>query len=137
MDPINPLYLSTFLDLGPDWSEQPKEFAIISAYATTGEKWSAERNQQADGRLQKQLVEKGAWLRSVTGYAPDTGHNEPCWATAISFDEACDIGEEFLQDAIYYFEGDHLYVSNCDSRRVKTPISEFSVKIRPMGQKIW
>ena len=48
MDPINPLYLSTFLDLGPDWSEQPKEFAIISAYATTGEKWSAERNQQAD-----------------------------------------------------------------------------------------
>ena len=78
MDPINPLYLSTFLDLGPDWSEQPKEFAIISAYATTGEKWSAERNQQADERLQKQLVEKGAWLRSVIGYAPDTGHNEPC-----------------------------------------------------------
>ena len=133
MDPINPLYLSTFLDLGPDWSEQPKEFAIISAYATTGEKWSAERNQQADERLQKQLVEKGAWLRSVTGYAPDTGHNEPCWATAISFDEACDIGEEFLQDAIYYVEGVHLYVSHCDPRRIKTSISEFSVKIRPMG----
>ena len=133
MDPINPLYLSTFLDLGPDWSEQPKEFAIISGYATTGEKWSAERNQQADERLQKRLVETGAWSRRVTGYAPDTGHNEPCWATAISFDEACDIGEEFLQDAIYYVEGDHLYVSLCDSRRVKTPISEFSVKIRLMG----
>ena len=133
MDPINPLYLSTFLDLGPDWSEQPKEFAIISAYATTGEKWSAERNQQADERLQKQLVEKGAWLRSVIGYAPDTGHNEPCWATAISFDEACDIGKEFLQDAIYYVEGDQLYVSHCDSRRAKTSISKFSLKIRPMG----
>ena len=133
MDPINPLYLSTFLDLGPDWSEQPKEFAIISAYATTGEKWSTERNQQADERLQKQLVEKGAWLRSVTGYAPDTGNNEPYWATAISFDEGCDIGEEFLQDAIYYVEGDQLYVSHCDSRRAKTSISKFSLKIRPMG----
>ena len=126
MDPINPLYLSTFLDLGPNWSEQPEEFAIISGYATTGEKWSEERNQQADERLQKRLVEKGAWLRRVTGYAPDTGHNEPCWATAISFDEACDIGEEFLQDAIYYVVGDDLYVSHCDSRRVKTPISAVS-----------
>ena len=133
MNPINPLYISTFLDLGPDWSEQPEEFAIISGYATTGEKWSAERNQQADERLYQRLLEKGTWVRRVTGYAPDTGHNEPCWATAISFGEACDIGEEFLQDAIYYVEGDHLYVSHCDSRRVKTPISEFSVKIRPMG----
>ena len=133
MDPINPLYLSTFLDLGTDWSEQPEEFAVISGYATTGEKWSAERNRQADDRLLQRLVEKGAWLRRVTGYAPDTGQNEPCWATAISFDEACEIGEEFLQDAIYYVEGDHLYVSHCDSRRVKTPISKFSLKIRPMG----
>ena len=55
------------------------------------------------------------------------------WATAISFEEACDIGEEFLQDAIYYVEGDHLYVSHCDSRRVKSPISKFSQKFRPIG----
>ena len=133
MNPINPLYISTFLDLGPDWSEQPEEFAIISGYATTGEKWSAERNQQADERLYQRLLEKGTWVRRVTGYAPDTGHNEPCWATAISFGEACDIGEEFLQDAIYYVVGNDLYVSHCDSRRVKTPISKFSVKICPMG----
>ena len=62
MDPINPLYLSTFLDLGTDWSEQPEEFAIVSGYSTTGKKWSAERNRQADERLQKRLVEKGYWL---------------------------------------------------------------------------
>ena len=136
MNPINPLYLSTFLDVGTDWSEQPEEFAIISAYATTGEKWSEERNQQADERLHQRLVENGTWLRRVTGYAPDTGHNEPCWAIAISFDEACDIGEEFLQDAIYYVVGDDLFVSHCDSRRVKTPISKFSVKIRPMKQGV-
>ena len=135
MDPINPLYLSTFLDLGPDWSEQPKEFAIISAYATTGEKWSAERNQQADKRLYERLVREKTWLRRVTGYAPDTDHNEPCWAVSMSFTEACDLGEEFLQDAIYYVEGDQLYVSHCDSRRAKTSISKLSVKIRPMGKK--
>ncbi|MAA68291.1 MAG: hypothetical protein CL915_05895 [Deltaproteobacteria bacterium] len=75
-----------------------------------------------------------SWLRRGAGYAPDTGHNEPCWAVAVSFDEACDIGEEFLQDAIYYIEGDELYVSHCDSRRIKTPISKFSLKIRPRGR---
>ena len=62
MGPVNPLYLSTFLDVGADWSEQSEEFAIVSGYATTGEKWSAERNQQADERLQKRLVEKGYQL---------------------------------------------------------------------------
>ena len=59
MSPINPLYLSTFLDVGADWSEQSEEFAIVSGYATTGEKWSAERNQQADELLYQRLVEKG------------------------------------------------------------------------------
>ena len=136
MDSVNPLYLSTFLDLAVDWSEQPEEFAIISGYATTGEKWPTERNQQADEQLHHRLVENGTWLRRVTGYAPDTGHNEPCWAIAISFDEACDIGEEFLQDAIYYVVGDDFFVSHCDSRRVQTLISKFSVKIRPMKQGV-
>ena len=74
------------------------------------------------------------WLRKVTSYASDTGHNEPCWATAISFEEACDFREEFLQDPIYYLEGDHLYVSHCDSRRVKTPINKSSLEIRPTGR---
>ncbi len=133
MDPINPFYLSTFLDLGTNWTEQPEEFAIISGYATTGEQWSAEKNQQADERLFERLEGEGRWLRRLTGYAPDTGHKEPCWATAISFEEACDIGEEFLQDAIYYVEGDNLFISHCDARRSKTLISKFSEKIRPMS----
>lgn len=133
MGPVNPLYLSTFLNVGADWSEQSEEFAIVSGYATTVEKWSAERNQRADERLFQQLEENGYWLRRLTGYAPDTGHKEPCWATAISFEEACDIGEEFLQDAIYYVEGDNLFISHCDARRSKTLISKFSEKIRPMS----
>jgi hypothetical protein len=29
-------------------------------------------------------------------------------------------------------QGGHLYVSHCDSRRVKTPISKFSLEIRPI-----
>ena len=62
MGPVNPLYLSTFLDVGADWSEQSEEFAIVSGYATTGEKWSAERNQQADELLYQRLVEKGEQL---------------------------------------------------------------------------
>ena len=48
MGPISPMYLSTFLNVGADRLEQPEEFAIVFDYATTGEKWSAERNQQAD-----------------------------------------------------------------------------------------
>ena len=61
MDPINPLYLSTFLDLGPDWSEQPKEFAIISAYATTG------KNGLLNEISRQMNVYKNGWLRRGRG----------------------------------------------------------------------
>ena len=47
MGAINALNLSPFLDVGADWSDQSEEFAIVSGYATTVQKWSAERNQQA------------------------------------------------------------------------------------------
>ncbi len=73
-DPINPFYLSTFLDLGTNWTEQPDEFAIISGYATTGEQWSAEKNQQADERLFQQLEEKGAGCEGSLAMPRDTGH---------------------------------------------------------------
>ena len=136
METIHPMYLETFLDLGTDWSEQPEQFAIISGYATTGEKWSAERNQRSDERLQKRLVEKGKWLRRITGYSPESGHAEPSWAVDLSFDEACDIGKEFLQDAIYYVERNNLFVSYCDSRRAKNLIGQFSLKIRPMSENV-
>jgi len=91
----------------------PDSFIIVSAYATTGEEWSPERNQAADETLARELVERGVWMARVIGYAPSTGHSEASWAAELSIQEGQRLAQLFLQDAIFFVAGDELVVSSC------------------------
>ncbi len=108
-----------------DWSDAPNEFAIITAYATTGEIWTDIQNSKADKRLESTLTDRKAWLRRITGYSPSSGHSEPGWAVAIDFATACEIGKHFMQDAIYFVRNGRLYLSYCDARRALIPVGKF------------
>lgn len=46
-----------------------------------------------------------------------------------SWDEGCEIGERFKQDAIYYVSADELLVSYCDERRELVYLGEFSGRV--------
>jgi hypothetical protein len=127
---MHPAYFETrFLTLAAaeDW---PKEFAILSAYSTTGEVWSANQNEQADQKLEAALSSENASVRRIVGYSPTTGHCEPSWAVEILFDAACDHGLRFKQDAIYYVTGDDLWVSHCDERRQLIRVGNFRERVR-------
>ena len=102
---------------GVDINNEVSEFAIITAYATTGEQWLDERNIEADSELQQRLQEEGYLLGRMTGYSPSTDHKEAGWAAATGFKKACEIGIEFKQDAIYYVRENMLYLSFCDEER--------------------
>ncbi len=117
-------------DADPHW---PAAFAIITACATTGETWSEEENRAADARLAAALQSRAVWCRRLTGFSPHTTHAEPGWACALSFDAACDLGLEFRQDAIYYVDGDALYVSFCDTRRRLEPVGPFRARLQMAG----
>ncbi len=125
-------YFQTYFDahgfLGP-W---PKAFAIITAFETTGEVWTPERNSDADRQLQGELDAWSVWHRRATGFSPSSGHSEPGWAAELPFEDACDLGLKFLQDAIYYVEDDRLFVSYCDKRRQRMPVDVFQNRIRNM-----
>jgi hypothetical protein len=107
----------------------PNEFVIITAYATTGETWSREENEAADRRLRQELAARSPFLVRITGYSPSTGHGEPGWAAVLLFDEACDLGLEFKQDAIYHVTGDELSVTYCDERRALVPVGRFRERV--------
>lgn len=107
----------------------PDEFAIITAHATTGEKWTDRQNAAADDELEKLLREKGAWVHRITGYSPITCHAEPGWTAVLSFEAACDIGTHFRQDAIYFVRGGTLFVSLCDQRRKLIEIGPFHPRL--------
>ena len=109
----------------------PQQFVILTAYATTGETWTDEENEAADHRLESELRGTGGWKRRVTGYSPTTPHCEPGWAVAMDWEEACDVGVRFLQDAIYVIRGDALAVTYCDGRRELVPVGSFMDRLTP------
>jgi hypothetical protein len=131
---MNPAYFETrfvTVSAAQDW---PKEFAILSAYSTTGEVWPGDKNEKADGNLEAELASEKVWMRRILGYSPTTDHREPSWAVEIPFDAACDYGVRFRQDAVYYVKGDMLWVSHCDQRRQMVRVGNFRKRLR---QTVW
>jgi len=129
---MHPAYFSTLFDPHRYDGEWPNRFAIITAWATTGEHWPIEKCREADERLRARLAAMGVWHRRVTGYAPDGSHAEPGWAAEIGFEEACALGMEFRQIAIYMVEGDDLAVSYCEpERRGRIAVGEFRDRVVP------
>lgn len=112
-----------------DW---PAQFVILSAWATTGQSWTREKNEAADRRLAELLAARGIWHQRITGYSPFTGHTEPSWAFPMPLDEACDLGWRFEQDALYYIEADQLSVTHCDHHRFLVPVGPFRQRVEVM-----
>ena len=110
----------------------PGTFAIITACATTGETWTDSENTAANAVLRAELERLDRLLRSLTGYSPVTGHAEPGFAASLPFEEACDLGLKFKQDAIYYVDTGILNVSYCDERRRLEPVGTFLDRLNPL-----
>lgn len=108
----------------------PKCFATITGFATTGEIWSATRNKRADTKLKTFLKKLGVKIYRITGYSvKNPAHAEDGWLAPLAFDDACDIGLLFKQDAIYYVIDDALFVSYCDQRRKLIPMGTFISRV--------
>ena len=137
---MNPIYLETRFkrDLENDskfdmFEILPDEFAIITAYATTGEEWSDIFNEQEDERLKAYLLSRFSCVKRVTGYSPQSGHSEPGWAVNSDWSQTCDIGVQFKQDAIYYVSNNILTVSYCDERRKEVYVGKFLERLTHFG----
>ena len=118
-------YFETRFSRESVWDDWPSEFAILTAWATTGELWTDERNQMADKVLVTELLLLSNWVRRLTGYSQATGHAEPGWAVQLDFETACDIGQKYLQDAMYFVSGDTLSISYCDIHRLPVIVGAF------------
>ena len=81
-------------------------------------------------------------ISRVMGYSPESGHEEPGWAADLSkrdddapglqsWQDACDLGLKYRQDAIYVVKEDQLFVTFCDTRRQLVPVAAFSDRVNP------
>lgn len=132
---VHPAYFETRFRTPASITSWPDEFVIVTAYATTGEAWPAEENERAGRCLDQELRGelRVAWCQRITGYSPTSGHAEPGWAVELPFDDACELGTDFLQDAIYWVRGDELSVSYCDHRRGLVRVGSFRERLDPAG----
>ena len=128
---MSPDYFDTRFKLDLPLAELPEEFAIITAYATTGEAWTAKENQAASETIRAELAAGGHLLGTITGFSTVTQHAEPGFAAAIPFEDASKIGVRFNQDAIYFVSSGTLFVSHCDHRRSLKPITQFFKRVDP------
>lgn len=128
---MHPEYFAVRFRTEAEVGDWPDEFAVITAYATTGQTWTDEENEEADRELRHRLGSLSSFVRRVTGYSATTGHAEPGWAVGISFEGACDLALEFKQDAIYFVRHDELCVSLCDARRALHSVGRFSDRLDP------
>jgi hypothetical protein len=126
---MSPAYFETHFQLEGSDANWPSEFAIVTAYNTTGETWSPARNSAADGDHTAELAARSVWRRRITGYSPSTDHAEPGWAVELSVNDACDLGLRYKQDAIYYVTRDQLWVTFCDNRRQLVRVGSFADRL--------
>ncbi len=123
--PMIPAYFETNFRMEAPIDSWPDQFAIITGFATTGESWTDDRNDAADQRLLAQLTAAGHHPIRLAGFSPVTGHAEPSWAVPMDWPAACDLGLEFLQDAVYWVDQDSLFITYCDDRRALVRVGSF------------
>ena len=112
--------------LPPQW---PGRFAILTAWATTGEHWPDERNRAADESLRQELVQRGLPHHRIVGASPDGQHAEPGWIVETELQEAVQLGQAYRQDALYWVEADALRVVSCRDGRMAA-VGAFSERVR-------
>ncbi|AJI52539.1 DUF3293 domain-containing protein [Francisella philomiragia] len=112
-------------------SRYPNQFAIITAYNPFNQLLENHENIARNQILKNQLEKSYDWVYEINGFDKSSKHKENGFMfDAKSLDEACDLGEEFSQDAIYYVIDDTLYVSKCEkSKRYLTKVGDFQSRI--------
>ncbi len=126
---IPPEYQQTRFRLHHAVTSWPATFVIVSAYATTGESWPAERNEQADAELGREIERLGGWHARLTGYSPETGHAEPSWAVQLHYESGLELGRRFDQDAIFVVDDLNLSLGYCADGRQSADIGPFLERV--------
>ena len=132
--PYEEEYKSTvfqYQDFPADW---PISFAILTAYATTGETWTPEQNIEADRKLEAELRKDGYRIHRIAGYSKELKTHEEGWAVVMDLKPARELAIKYKQIALFYYQNDELLLvyalnySRCDEAVVKVP--------RPVAAKI-
>lgn len=123
---FHPAYFLTRFYVSSEELNFPDRGVILSACATTGETWSADRNRVADRELESCLRDYSfGFLIRLIGYSPVDNHAEASWLIDLDLESGCRIGLRFLQDALYLLDHESLDVVDCSDRFRRAAVGNF------------
>lgn len=122
-------YFKTHFFAEPSIVAWPKQFVIVTAYATTGQVWELAENEKSNEKLLQEICRLRVWSHRVTGFDPATRHAEPGYAIEMSLEKGKELGRQFLQDAIYIVDADTLFCCQCNSDATPIEIGFFRERL--------
>jgi hypothetical protein len=115
-----PYFLKTFRS-DQTINHWPIHFAIIP---------SASNHQTEQERELQHLRKHYSWVRCLTLHDADAEHGQNCWAVNMGWQQACQTGIEFGQEAVFYVSDNTLSVTFCDERRKPFIVDGFLKRYR-------
>lgn len=109
-----------------DSEERASSFWVITAYNPDAQVVDAALNGEADAALAAELDRRGLRRFRVTGGSPDGTHVEPGWGVECYEAEAMELGRQFRQHSLFFFDGERIELVNCGSgeRHSLPPLAE-------------
>lgn len=80
-------------------------------------------NQRREGRLERELIDRGVAFVRVDGVSPDGGYREHCLATLMPRGEAVALARRYQQLALFWYDGSDFWLlpGIADEEPVKLP----------------
>jgi len=103
--PLTPAIRRHLQDLG-----LPGPFAVVTASNPLGGHLDDHSNRRLLAVLASQIASRFPGARKALGGSPDGRHQEPGWAIPASLEEARRLAEEFLQNALFWYDGDRFLI---------------------------
>ncbi|MBK2356701.1 DUF3293 domain-containing protein [Francisella hispaniensis] len=124
-------YFKTFFEIPVKPNKFPQQFAIITAYNPLNQKLTNQENIFRNILLKHHLIRKYNWVYQINGFDKTTLQKENGFMfNAESLDSACELGQEYSQDAIYYVIDDILYVCKCEpAQRKLVEVDKFLARV--------
>jgi hypothetical protein len=113
IDELNPAYSQARFrsDLAPECIAQ--KFCIVTACFPIDEEVTAAENESFNRALKTELKKADLVHFPVTGYSPNSDHEEPGYGIICDRAMAIKLGQQFRQNTIFSVYGDTVHLINC------------------------
>ncbi|MEP2775059.1 MAG: DUF3293 domain-containing protein [Luteolibacter sp.] len=106
-----------------DW---PEEFGVVTACNPAGEPISERENAERTRQLEVLLLEAGRVIFPVTGYDPNSPHEEAGFGVVCGKDEILRLGRLWKQEAVFWIVKGKVWLLSCAPGGEEVPMPPFA-----------